>query len=881
MATFIQGQTERFGEMMLYQPDYNFLAQVLGTKQAQYDKGFAAYKSVQNSALNNPLTNADNQKHREVLFKKIQDSMKVVSGIDLSNPTNVVKATKLFDPIVTDKEIAYDMYVTRKHQQERMRMEEYRNSEDPEKRKYYNDYAAKYLAYGEEELRTAKRGDGSITRVQPREFVLFDDIEGYLNKQAKEQGIEIKFDRSTGDGYIETITNGQTAVVPFTQWAKTQMGNKFDKQLRVMASVQADDMVQQEMMMTGLPKNLAKEEVSKRIAESMTLKLSDESSLIQQKLVDLNRRIDTFSRTYPNGKMPEKYLKYYNELAQEKNAYDGALAENMNQLEMLKERGVEYVSSNLSGMFFNEAKSKTAATWATSKAMATQSFELKSDDVTLKKWDLAQRQREHEDNLREKIRQFDLQYQLDVQKAANEGVAPKDRWGMEALPGIELEGFKTGDEILEASRIKLETEMFNSLYGAGNGAVNLLVNPNDQAKFYPVLKKISDMKTNTSITLTDAEKKTIAEFGKSIGFATIPVPQNSKEAARFFAFVDQQVYKKASGELKHHFKTGNSQKSAQVLKSLNNFITNINTLLNQQAELEANYKRLEQELVDERGELKPFYKEAGVTITGYNKDGTPIYDLTKLSTERRDYLSKVLDPSYTARGSVSNDAFLVKNPTRQELYVIANKDFSNSIVDESGKPVDAKQIFGNMTPAQVKETFGKNYRVDFNAAKGVAYITLYKEPEGTGQNKTAAKSYRMEVPYEKIEEYGAYLPELYKKTQTNKVDVGSLGEFNKFLNNPLAVVQSSSAEDQLFSYEFRGTGLSNGGNAVQATFRFIDPNTNKEQVIDKTINNIDVSGPKSVRKLLDIKEKIYTEYMTKVSNFEQAIKNTEYVPYGR
>ena len=44
MATFIKGVTDQFGPLQLYRPDYQFLTQVYGTKQAQYDRGFNMVK---------------------------------------------------------------------------------------------------------------------------------------------------------------------------------------------------------------------------------------------------------------------------------------------------------------------------------------------------------------------------------------------------------------------------------------------------------------------------------------------------------------------------------------------------------------------------------------------------------------------------------------------------------------------------------------------------------------------------------------------------------------------------------------------------------------------------------------------------------------------
>ena len=70
--------------VQLWDPDYSFLTKVYSTQQARYDKGFNAVKSVYNSFLNGALTNEGNEAYRSEVFKRLQETLKSTSTLDLS-----------------------------------------------------------------------------------------------------------------------------------------------------------------------------------------------------------------------------------------------------------------------------------------------------------------------------------------------------------------------------------------------------------------------------------------------------------------------------------------------------------------------------------------------------------------------------------------------------------------------------------------------------------------------------------------------------------------------------------------------------------------------------------------------------------------------------
>ena len=209
MANFLPMNSSPFGQMNLYTPDWSFLTTVMGTKQAEYDKGFNAVKSAYDQINSLDLTNPDNVAYKESVMQKLNGTFKSIANLDLSKGENISKALATMNPITKDKMLMYDHALTQKYGTEHAKMESYRNSTDPEIRKQYNRYAELHLDFGREELATASRKDGSILQVQPRNFVPFGDPVAKLDKAMKDAGIKITTTDLAG-GYIIETTNGET-----------------------------------------------------------------------------------------------------------------------------------------------------------------------------------------------------------------------------------------------------------------------------------------------------------------------------------------------------------------------------------------------------------------------------------------------------------------------------------------------------------------------------------------------------------------------------------------------------------------------------------------------------------------------------------------------
>ena len=131
MTAFLQGISQFLPEIQPYQPDLNFFGNMLQTKQYQYDQGYNQVNNLYASLLNAPVLRQESSQRRDEFFKKIQSGIQKVSTLDLSLEQNVTAAAKIFQPLIDDEDINYDMMRTGQYQQELAKAERLKNCIDP------------------------------------------------------------------------------------------------------------------------------------------------------------------------------------------------------------------------------------------------------------------------------------------------------------------------------------------------------------------------------------------------------------------------------------------------------------------------------------------------------------------------------------------------------------------------------------------------------------------------------------------------------------------------------------------------------------------------------------------------------------------------------
>src|ERR1035437_7844816 len=219
MASYLTGSqgVDYIPKIQSFNPDFNFYQSALQTKQAQYQQGYNKISGLYSSILNSPMLRDDNNDRRDAFFKKVNESIQKISGMDLSLEENVNSAYKVFDPIIQDKGLHKDIAFTKQYNGELQRGEAYRNNAGQLDAKghllntgSYDPEAIKALHYQADDFRKAD-ADTALSIANPH-FTPYVDNNRLLSDEMVASGM--KCTRQSLDGqWIVTDTNG-VAVVP-------------------------------------------------------------------------------------------------------------------------------------------------------------------------------------------------------------------------------------------------------------------------------------------------------------------------------------------------------------------------------------------------------------------------------------------------------------------------------------------------------------------------------------------------------------------------------------------------------------------------------------------------------------------------------------------
>lgn len=380
MATFTENGRDNFGSDLLFTPNVNLLNSALASRQAGYDRGYAAVRGLRDSLINGELTNAENRNFRTKQMAKISKEIGELSNADLSRSENVKKGMGLFDPLVKDKELMHDFAMTRYMRSEMGRAEQYKNSIDPEQRKRYNSESVELMQLRMMDLANAKRGKNEIQSIQPASFVPREDIHKYLSDLAKAEGLEIKGTELSGMYIVET-KNGKQAEIPFTEWAMQRIQGGFDQQFRVSAELRKEKTVRGIMQTDGVSREQALSMLGEELKQNTLISgekrirdLKATGERIRQKLAQYEKY---------GANIPEEEQGRYDQLSRELEMIEGFASNERSNLNNLEAQGAEYFAQNFTHHLKNEIQTNTASGWAKTHAQLTSEVDIKPDQVGL------------------------------------------------------------------------------------------------------------------------------------------------------------------------------------------------------------------------------------------------------------------------------------------------------------------------------------------------------------------------------------------------------------------------------------------------------------------------------------------------------------------
>lgn len=207
MATYLQGVTDYIPQIQPFRPDYNFLGNVLQTRQGKYDASKKQISELYGSLLNSPLSRDTNIKRRDEFFKVIDNDIKRISGLDLSLQQNVDQAQNVFKGFYDDKYLVSDMVKTKNHMNELEKGENSKYCYDQDKcGGTYNELSMKKLQYKMEEFKSAS--DDEALNFDMGSYDAYYNWQKDAAKNLKDQGMTVTQDSESGH-YIVRDKNGK------------------------------------------------------------------------------------------------------------------------------------------------------------------------------------------------------------------------------------------------------------------------------------------------------------------------------------------------------------------------------------------------------------------------------------------------------------------------------------------------------------------------------------------------------------------------------------------------------------------------------------------------------------------------------------------------
>lgn len=299
MATYLQGVTDYIPQFQPFQPDLNFYANVLQTKQTQYDNNWKALNNMYSKYYYADLTRDKNVGARDAFIKDAQFNLKRISQLDLSLEQNVRQATQVFRPFYENKDLMKDMAFTKNKNAELAGAESLRNSLDPDVNKQYWDTGVQEILYKTQEFKDSSDEEAmSFGNVRYTPNV---DVMGKANEIAKDFGDVQSVDFSDDKRWVIKTKNGEQLEEPLQKLFEARLGNDptIQAYFRSKAYVERKDYAEYNAAQFGGDKEAAemkylqdKFSIMKTQNQAAYKQMQEQSVVYDNKMKDIKAQID-------------------------------------------------------------------------------------------------------------------------------------------------------------------------------------------------------------------------------------------------------------------------------------------------------------------------------------------------------------------------------------------------------------------------------------------------------------------------------------------------------------------------------------------------------------------------------------------------------------
>lgn len=229
MSTYLQGVTDTGFNPLSYTPNFPYMQQALEKAQAKYDTNYNQVANAYHKITDQKLLNPENEIYRKQFLEKTKEELKQISTKDFSDINTVSEAEQIFAPFWEDDDLMADYKITKEYQKQIQTYETLKNSDKKEDR----DRAAwneglQYVQLTAQDMALAKRGDGSIQKVQVRPYISYIDVSAEINKELEARGYKDGIVQTPymQNGYVTKVTNGKNTKELYATVVSTILNEK-------------------------------------------------------------------------------------------------------------------------------------------------------------------------------------------------------------------------------------------------------------------------------------------------------------------------------------------------------------------------------------------------------------------------------------------------------------------------------------------------------------------------------------------------------------------------------------------------------------------------------------------------------------------------------
>jgi hypothetical protein len=401
------------------------------------------------------------------------------------------------------------------------------------------------------------------------------------------------------------------------------------------------------------------------------------------------------------------------------------------------------------------------------------------------------------------------------------------------------------------------------------------------------VKQIADGNKNVKFTATEA--KYLKEYGDKIGYDFNPqgVQGNPKYGKEMMLAISMGTYELAQEQVDVYRKTGTIPNNVSDMSAFSNTITNMQSIVEGEESINRSLNNIAQVITDEKGAIREEFE--GAYIEGYTAEGTPIYNIEKLSDAAKSNLDAVIAGEFDALTAPVGQVVSYSGLSSGEIEAVFN-DNIGIVVSPDGESSTVSETFGNLADLpddQIAKLFSDRMDVSYDIINEEATVELNIDPSSAIAKTlklTQPGTYKVKLPYETIKANAYSLPRLYQGVQGNQGSNQGAGKFSEFITNPNARVQSDSWMDAAgFEYDIAGVNYDNEqGQTVyglNVITKHYDPIANKYLTNTTQLPIANPGDPTAFNEVNDLINGEYQKYMQSLGLLKEVENEIEKYQY--